>query len=349
MRRLTPEDFEALRRGEIDLSLLRHDDQMGDVGAFTEAAGDAPGQGLGFFQNAVRLAALGILEKSLGPVYTALDAMGAQFPGNALVPVLQAAVRRMVQGALDFVRGPAIGSSTIFDHLSGAQIQDLAAAVRAIYALAGVAGNFPVLIRYLQLTGVPHRVTSTLRPGAIVRGTNIPSKHSVGRAVDFSGPSGGRDTPELLAIYRAFAPVAPPVHRIYSGPGGGGFGRVGGITWQDHHDHVHVDLKHGGIFSPPGVFARVGEAGREVVLPLASPQRALDLAARSGALAVLQRAAEQRLGTPTTTAGSTTVRRSGSPSSTTINQDITIVGVSFDQAMSELQHRTNASLRNSRR
>jgi TP901 family phage tail tape measure protein len=110
------------------------------------------------------------------------------------------------------------------------------------------------IISYLRGTGVPHRVVSTVRPGAITA-TGKPSYHGKGRAVDFGGPGryGQRDTPELLAINRAFLPIASRLRElIYSGPGAveihnGRPHDYTGITHAMHRDHVHVAMKYGGI------------------------------------------------------------------------------------------------------
>lgn len=105
------------------------------------------------------------------------------------------------------------------------------------------------IIEYLAATGVPHRVTSTWRPGAVTAAGNQ-SRHSRKLAVDFAGPKPGRDTDELADIFNAFVPVEQAlVELIYAGPqvayniktGR----RVGKYAQAIHHDHVHVAVAQG--------------------------------------------------------------------------------------------------------
>ncbi len=99
------------------------------------------------------------------------------------------------------------------------------------------------IIGLLDDSGVPHRVTSTFRPGAS-------SRHGRRLAVDFAGPEPSRDSDELAAIFAAFAPFSAHLYElIYAGPQvtrnvkRGQFVRK--YAQDDHHDHVHVAVDPG--------------------------------------------------------------------------------------------------------
>ncbi len=105
------------------------------------------------------------------------------------------------------------------------------------------------IIAYAETTGVPFRVTSTFRPGAITAAGN-PSRHGRRLAVDFAGPHPGRDTAELAAIFKAFLPVEHKLNElIFAGPQVGfnikAGKRVGKYAQGIHHDHVHVAVDPG--------------------------------------------------------------------------------------------------------
>lgn len=110
-------------------------------------------------------------------------------------------------------------------------------------------------IRYLDATGVPHRITSTFRG----RGTS--SRHDQqgtkgpGLALDAAGTAPGWDTPELLAIFEAFVPVEDQLYElIYSGaPYSIKRGkRVNRYAIADHWNHVHVAFYKGVFLELPG-------------------------------------------------------------------------------------------------
>jgi TP901 family phage tail tape measure protein len=112
------------------------------------------------------------------------------------------------------------------------------------------------LIAYLRSTGVPHRVTSTYRPGSITASGNR-SLHAAKRAVDFAGPSPGYDTPALGAIFKAFVPIAAKLAElIYAGPQTNfnikNGRRVAKYAQAQHHDHVHAAMAAGGMIATHG-------------------------------------------------------------------------------------------------
>lgn len=112
------------------------------------------------------------------------------------------------------------------------------------------------LIRYMVDSGVPHRVTSVLRPGAVTA-AGFPSRHALGLAVDFAARTPGNDTEELAAIFNALAKVAPQLHElIYAGPQVSANVKRG--QWvpkyatAGHHDHCHVAVEPGVLVKWPG-------------------------------------------------------------------------------------------------
>lgn len=110
------------------------------------------------------------------------------------------------------------------------------------------------ILLYLASKGVPHRVASTYRPGAITA-AGFRSRHADGLAVDFGQPvAPGRNTPELLAIFKAFEPVEHLLHElIYSGSTysiKNGM-RVPRYAIADHFDHVHISVDRGVLLPVP--------------------------------------------------------------------------------------------------
>lgn len=109
---------------------------------------------------------------------------------------------------------------------------------------------------FFEASGVPGRITSTVRPGAATKAGN-PSRHGRKLAVDLAGPKPGRDTKELGDIFEVFAPLAPALNElIYAGPQAKRNVKAG--RWvrkfaQDHHhDHVHVAVDLGVILPKVG-------------------------------------------------------------------------------------------------
>lgn len=109
------------------------------------------------------------------------------------------------------------------------------------------------IIAYATSTGVPFRITSTFRPGAITAAGN-PSRHGRKLAVDFAALTPGRDTEALAVIFRAFLPVERKLNElIYAGPQTSfnvkAGKRVGKYAQTIHHDHVHVAVDPGVILA----------------------------------------------------------------------------------------------------
>jgi phage-related protein len=127
---------------------------------------------------------------------------------------------------------------------------------------------------YMESTGIPHRVTSTYRPGDS-------GYHGQGRAVDFAGMRPGWDSPALREIQRAWVPLAA------SGKLKELIGPIEGLNYkngrqiqygrsveQNHKDHVHTAMVEGGLVKEPvfgvgrsGATYSFGERGPETVTP----------------------------------------------------------------------------------
>lgn len=105
------------------------------------------------------------------------------------------------------------------------------------------------IIAYGTSTGVPMKVTSTLRPGAITAAGHR-SLHGQGLAVDYAAAHPGWDTDELADIFHVFLPVEKHLAElIYAGPQVS-FNikdgrRVGKYAQHIHHNHVHVGVRKG--------------------------------------------------------------------------------------------------------
>jgi hypothetical protein len=127
---------------------------------------------------------------------------------------------------------------------------------------------------YMESTGIPHRVTSTYRPGDS-------GYHGQGRAVDFAGMRPGWDSPALREIQRAWVPLAAsgklkeligPIESLnYKN---GRQIQYSPSTEKNHKDHVHTAMAEGGLVKEPvfgvgesGATYSFGERGPETVTP----------------------------------------------------------------------------------
>lgn len=105
------------------------------------------------------------------------------------------------------------------------------------------------IIGYAQATGVPVKVTSTLRPGAVTAAGRL-SFHAQGLAVDLAGPYPSIDSGYLADIFHAFLPVEQHLAElIYAGPQVAfnikNGQRVAKYAQAIHHNHVHVAVVRG--------------------------------------------------------------------------------------------------------
>lgn len=106
--------------------------------------------------------------------------------------------------------------------------------------------EYEAIIAYLEATGTPHRVTSTVRDP---RFPGDRSYHIQGLAVDFAEPTPSRNTPGLLAIFAAFGSVESQLAELaYLGaPYNIKNGRK--VRPYDKDNHVHVAVPRG-VFLP---------------------------------------------------------------------------------------------------
>jgi TP901 family phage tail tape measure protein len=149
------------------------------------------------------------------------------------------------------------------------------------------AGSWRAIVEYLKNLGVPHRVLSTHRPGAVTRTTGNPSWHGMDRAIDLSGPEGmvnfSQSTERIAAaIYTGFK---GQLHELIWG------GTQAYNVWEgqshsyspalmrEHYNHVHASLAEGGRFHVPNIPGGVnmniaeGRSGEEVqILPIDETQ-----------------------------------------------------------------------------
>ena len=167
--------------------------------------------------------------------------------------VLKGLVRRRKEEAELFMRASA-----------GQPIDIPVAAASSIKPINGESLEVTHIRGYLKASGVPHRVTSTVR-------SKLPSKHAQkgtngqGLALDGAGPKPARNTPEMLAIFKAFEPVEHLLYElIYSGaPYSIKRGkRVARYAIDDHWDHVHIAVEKG-VFLPIRVSQSAQELGLE--------------------------------------------------------------------------------------
>lgn len=133
------------------------------------------------------------------------------------------------------------------------------------------AGSWHVIPQLLNMWGIPYKVLSTFRPGAITRNTGQPSWHAVDRAIDLSGPTGmiNYSPKDLLAINKAiYAAYKPQLKElIYGGPGAknvfrGADHQFSRKLLDEHVNHVHAALARGGFVvprTPGGSLFRIGE------------------------------------------------------------------------------------------
>lgn len=102
--------------------------------------------------------------------------------------------------------------------------------------------SIDAIIRIMEASGIPHRVTSTYR-------STSTTYHGTYNAVDFAGPAPGEDTPELARIAAFWATYGPgTLEIIYSGNTGAQYWKNGVRVSSDvyagvldaHHNHVHI-------------------------------------------------------------------------------------------------------------
>src|SRR5438093_7285797 len=115
------------------------------------------------------------------------------------------------------------------------------------------------LIAFMVHSGVPHKVTDVNTPGIhsfasyhYQLGTPSPSG-TISLAVDFAGPVPTRESPALLAVYKALEPLGPvSAELIYSNYQWKNGRKVAPYDTADNiHTHVHIAVPRGWAWAPP--------------------------------------------------------------------------------------------------
>ena len=171
-------------------------------------------------------------------------------------------IKNIGQGVLNGVDGWITGADQVWNEES---------VKRNVPDVTQGAGSWKAIVQMLSASGVPHKVLSTFRPGAMTRNTNQPSWHGLDRAIDLSGPSGmiNYNHKDMLAInhaiYDAFKPQLKEM--IYGGAGAKNVFRgqdheFSSALKREHVNHVHAALARGGFVVPRstgGSVFRIGE------------------------------------------------------------------------------------------
>lgn len=180
-------------------------------------------------------------------VFTApIEAMLSEITGGAFGQIVAGVPRTLVKGIIDGatrIFGPArddgsdpSGAGPVATGSSPMGVAAMSAALRALIPGA--------------------RITSGLRPGATVAGTNILSMHGAGRAIDIGSPTMGMFN-TLLAAYPAatellFSPAGG--RQRQRGRGGSFAGDTSGVTKAMHYNHIHWAMADGGVWPGAKVY-----------------------------------------------------------------------------------------------
>lgn len=221
-----------------------------------------------------------VVDKFLLLVTTLVDGAAKAFgwvPG--LGPKLEAAAaevnkfRDNVNASLEGIKDKKV---TVWVELGGQAYSDYRKMERDFandgFGIPGTGGRisgsgYRGIIDHFQASGLPGRITSTVRPGARTASGNL-SLHAVGRAVDFAGTG-----PQMRAIFNYFKAAGSQLKELIHTPMGFGIkngqrvSSFGPAVDRQHYNHVHVALAEGGIVTQPTI-ALIGEAGPEAVIPL---------------------------------------------------------------------------------
>lgn len=218
----------------------------------------------------------GAISSGFGAAKDGLGKIGGMLKDGAIAaiwnPLKWLATQTLNTIPNDFIKNAGLGMLGGVDGwIKGADNAWNEEALRRIPTPASGAGSWKVIPEMLASMGVPHKILSTFRPGAITRFTGRPSWHGKDRAIDLSGPSGMVNySPSALkkinhAIYDAYKPNLKEM--IYGGPGaknvlGGRDHRFSNDLMGEHINHVHAALARGGFVVPRsngGSLFRIGE------------------------------------------------------------------------------------------
>lgn len=178
------------------------------------------------------------------PVEALLGAIGGGSFGEIIAGVPKTLVKAIVDGATS-IFGPA-------------RTDDGTDTTGAV-APGGANMGYKAMIAALGRIAPGARVTSSYRPGAKVAGTNIPSMHGLGRAVDIA-PSMATFNALLSAFPNATELLYSPAggRQRQRGRGGSFAGDTSGVTKQMHYNHVHWGMNEGGVWPGAKVYDQGG-------------------------------------------------------------------------------------------
>ncbi len=250
----------ARRPGPHDTSPLAREPGTGDGWGFVGDAVRKVGAGIGSVVDKVRGVIAQVARPLIEQGLSALGGLAGRFgPPGRLIGGITSDLGHKI---LDWVAG----------------VDKAAEKEKPIAPPIAAGGGWRALVNALVEGGIAHRVTSTVRPGARTRATGAVSLHSLGRAVDLTGPGGSGDVAGGMKIFDFFGSgganlseliYSPAPYYISRGGRRRPIGALNAITEADHWDHVHAALARGGVVTRPTV-ARLGEtAGSrpEIVTP----------------------------------------------------------------------------------
>lgn len=282
MRKLTPEQFERLRRGDTAGIIGETADRLGGTPGRPPYTGDnifdrgfnAAKNTFGDALSAARKAIANILKPAVQAATNGAAGIAETLGGtDGFGGTVGNMIRRLGDWALDWAAGADknlgmrdLGASVaeLLEQYVGLGGSDI------LRAGAGRDGSWKAILAFLEQAGVPYRATSTFRPGARTRASGSTSYHARNRAVDLVGP-------DMMRIWSALFAGGQGILRelIYSAApsyiGGGRvspISRLNPITKADHWDHVHAALGAGGLVTRPMLAALAEKGVPEFVLPL---------------------------------------------------------------------------------
>ena len=247
-------DYKNLK---VNLSMLQNEQGFG-FGDIVKGVKNIGGNAI----DLARLISGEVLAKSfdvaIAPLRGLLSPLGV--PGDVALGL----ATKMRNVAVDFIKGvkaeadkqgvfKTVGETSLFNsnEIAANAAKSITPALLAkVASMQGRSGSWKTLVEYMRATGVPHVVTSTVRPGAITASGNI-SNHSAGRAVDFAGLRPSVDSKMLGDIFWAFMPIGKLLNElIYAGPQVQKNIKRGALVpkyaQNIHHNHVHAALHSGG-------------------------------------------------------------------------------------------------------
>lgn len=184
----------------------------------------------------------GALQVISKPVMALLEGIGGGSVGEIIAGVPKAIVKAIVDGATG-IFGPARTDDGSDPTGTGATVS------------GGAGMGWKAMTSALAALVPGARITSGYRPGAKVAGTNIPSMHGLGRAIDIA--------PSMATFNALLSSGLPLTELLYSpaggrqrqrGRGGSFSGDTSGVTKQMHYNHIHWAAQDGGVWPGAKVY-----------------------------------------------------------------------------------------------